>query len=381
MIMGQGWLVYELSGSSLMLGYLGAAASIPTIAVTLFGGALADRMNKRLILAWTSLIVAVSMYLLAWLDATGLATAWLVIAIAAIVSTVSGLDWPTRQAIFPLLIERSDMLSAVALNSIVWQSSRMTMPAAGGLILTFASSPWLFAACGTGFAAMCIVALTLRFDDPRGTGGGSTIDNVLEGFRYILDTRLFLVLLALTYVSMFLGNSYMQLMPAFSELLDAGETGYGILISATGLGSVLGTVIVGGVQQSRHFGRLMFAAAGLSAVCVLVFAVITAAPGPWSFALSLGVVGAIALFNSIYMIMSMTVLQLQVPDLLRGRVMGLHGITYSLMPLGGLVVGALAALTGEPAAIAVAAGGLLLIVVWLAVREHAVRHIAGSNLA
>ena len=379
MIMGQGWVVYELSGSPLMLGYLGAAASIPTIVVTLFGGALADRMNKRLIILITSLIVAIAMFFLTWSVAAGVATAWSVIAIAAVVSVVSGLDWPTRQAVFPLLIDRSDMLSAVALNSITWQSCRMVMPVAGGLVLAFTSSAWLFAACGAGFLAMFVVMLTLRFEDPRITGG-STLDSVLEGFRFIVQTHLFLVLLTLTYVSMFLGNSYMQPMPAFSRILEAGEAGYGILISATGLGSVLGTVIVGSVQGSRHFGAIMLASTGLSGVMVLVFAAVTNLPPDFAFPAALFAVGAIALFNSVYMIMSMTVLQLEVPDELRGRVMGLHGITYSLMPLGGLAVGALAALTGAPIAISVAAAGLLAVVVWLGIRESAIHGIDGATM-
>ena len=100
-VMGQAWLVFKLSGSPLMLGYLGAATAIPAILLTIFGGVLADQLNKKTVLMITSLLVALLLLVLAILDFTHLATAWLVILIAALISIVTGLDWPTRQAIFP----------------------------------------------------------------------------------------------------------------------------------------------------------------------------------------------------------------------------------------------------------------------------------------
>ena len=111
-VMGLGWLVYELSASSLVLGYLGAAAGFPAMLTSLFGGVLADRFDKRWLLIITSLLTAALLGLLAWLDYTELVQVWHVIAIAAAISVVTGFDWPSRQAIFPALIERDDMMSA-----------------------------------------------------------------------------------------------------------------------------------------------------------------------------------------------------------------------------------------------------------------------------
>ncbi|MDA0792128.1 MAG: MFS transporter, partial [Proteobacteria bacterium] len=108
-IMAQGWLVYELTGSPLMLGYLGAAAGVPAIAMTFFGGALADRLHKKYLLLFTSALTASLLFLLAILDASEMVLAWHVIGITGLISLVSGLDWPTRQAIFPAFIERDDM--------------------------------------------------------------------------------------------------------------------------------------------------------------------------------------------------------------------------------------------------------------------------------
>ena len=152
--MGLGWLVWELSASSLMLGYLGAAAGIPAALLTIFGGALADRLDKRAVLMATSLITAGLLGLLSYLDYANLIQVWQVIFITALISVVTGFDWPVRQSIFPSLIERSDMMSAVALTTVIWQATRMVMPALGGIIIAIADTWLLFALCSAGFLVM-----------------------------------------------------------------------------------------------------------------------------------------------------------------------------------------------------------------------------------
>ena len=133
-VMALGWLLFELTESTLMLGYLGAAASIPTLAMTLFGGALADSIDKRKLMLGTSFLMTLLLAWLAVLDYLEIVTPWHIIVIAAAISFITGFDWPARTAIMPSLIERDEMFSAVALSAIVWQSSRMIVPALGGLI-------------------------------------------------------------------------------------------------------------------------------------------------------------------------------------------------------------------------------------------------------
>ena len=135
--LGQGWLIFELSGSALQLGVLGAAAAVPNILMTLIGGVIADRFDKRIILMSTSLTITFLLAALAWLDFSGTVQVWHVLTVAALVSLVSGLDWPTRVSIYTHLIDRSAFMSAVALNSFIWQSTRMAMPALGGVIILY----------------------------------------------------------------------------------------------------------------------------------------------------------------------------------------------------------------------------------------------------
>ena len=384
--MAQGWLVFKLSGSALMLGYLGAATAIPAIVLSLFGGALADQLNKKTVLMVTSLAVTLLLLTLAIADAAHLATAWLVIMIAALVSIVSGLDWPTRQSIFPMLIEREDMMSAVALNSIIWQGCRMMMPALGGILIAYTGTWFIFFLCAAGFFTMFLVISSLNIQTTTSSGVpafASTMQKVAEGLSFILTNKTFLLLISLSYGGMFFVSSYMQLMPAFSSLLQAGETGYGYLISITGVGSVLGTIIVGSFQQSRRLGRIILASAFLSGSSVYLF---TAATGyalatGFAFPLAMAAGFTIAMFSSIFMITSMTVLQLQVPDKLRGRVMGLHGITYSLMPLGGLLAGFMSSLISAPAAIALNATVYLVIVAIISISQVQIRRLDGSTIS
>ncbi len=366
-----------------MLGYLGAASAIPAIIMTLFGGALADQLNKKTVLMVTSISVALLLLILGILDATQLVTAWHVIIIAGIISFISGFDWPTRQAIFPHLIAREDMMSGVALNSIIWQSCRMVMPAVGGIIIAYTETWVIFVLCAAGFFTMFIVISGLKVDLPVVRQiGKSTLQQITEGIRFILTERIFLVLISMSYLGMFFVSSYMQLMPAFSDLLGAGEAGYGYLISITGVGSVVGTILVGSVQESRRLGFAILGAAFFSGSFVFLFSVATGPLVYLSFAYPLAMVSAfiISLFSAVFMITSMTVLQLRVPDDVRGRVMGLHGITYSLMPLGGLLTGFIATLTSAPVGISISAGVYLLIVILITISQRSIREIDGSKL-
>ena len=375
--MTQGWLVFSLTSSSLMLGYLGAAASIPTIVMTLFGGALADRLNKKIVLMCTSLTVASLLATLAFLDATHVVKAWQVIAIAGLISFTNGLDNPTRQSLFPSLIHRDDMMSAVALNSIIWQSCRMIMPAIGGVILMIFNTAVVFTLCSLGYFVMFLVITSLTIQLPRAEIRGSTLSQVSEGLGFIVHNRLFLVLISLSYCAMFFANAHMQLMPAFAKILGAHAKGYGYLLSATGVGSVMGTIIVGSLQQSRFLGKIILGAAASAACCVYAFCLVTGYADvlPGAYPLAMLAVFTASMFSSIFMISQMTVLQLRVPDHLRGRVMGFHGITYSLMPLGALLAGTVASYTSPPIAIAIGLTVYLAIIAAIAISQAEVRNI------
>lgn len=376
-MMAQGWLVFELSGSAMDLAILGLTSSLPTILVIFLGGVTADRFDRRLLMLCTTPLLALLLAVLAVLDAADTVTVWQVWLIAALFATVSGFDWPARQAIFTALIDRSQMMSAIALNSMLWQGTRMIMPALGGVIVAAFTTAAVFAISSVGFVIMLWVLLGLRTGSmPRAQVG--SWQGMLQGVGYVVRTRLFAVLIPLTYITMFFGTSYLSIMPLFADRLGSGAEGYGVLISASGLGSILGTLMVGSVQHSARLGSIMLGSALCSALAQLGFAALTqwAPAQPWSFPAATALVTLVAVLSSGYLITSMTALQLFVPDALRGRVMSLHGITFSLISLGALFSGGLATYIGAPGAVAVGAGVVVVSVLVVWVMQPAIRGLA-----
>ena len=381
LIMGQGWLVYELSGSPLQLGFLGAASSIPTIVASLAGGVVADRVDRRRMLIATSLIIASLLALLAALDGSGTVAVWHVLVIAGTIAFIIGFDLPARMAFFPSLIGRDHMMSAVALNAMLWQGTRMFLPGLGGIIIALSDTWVVFALGAAGFATMSGVMASFAPAEEKPGPAAPSGREFLDGLRFIAAERLFLTLILLTYATTFFGISYVQLMPAFARMLGVDETGFGLILSATGVGSVTGTLIVATLQRSPRLGRLMLASLGGAALWFLAFtacvAFLSGHPAGYPLALACSVLAAMC--TSMFLVSSMTVMQLAVPDRLRGRVMGIHGICFSLIPLGGLLGGAVATAASPPAAAALNAALLGAIVVLVAATQPSVRRLRGAR--
>ena len=383
LIMGQGWLVFELSGSPLHLGFLGAASSIPTIAAALVGGVIADRVDRRRMIIVTSASIAGLLALLALLDGSGVVAVWHVLAIAGAIALIVGFDFPSRQAFFPSLITREHMMSAVALNSMLWQVSRMFIPALGGVVIALSGTWVVFAAGAAGFIAMSRVmtgfAPTPAAQIPLAVGHSGR--QFLDGLRFVASRRMFASLMLLTYATTFFGISYVQLMPAFARLLGVSEAGYGLLLSVTGIGSVTGTMIVAPLQKSPRLGRVLLVSLMCGATALVAFNVCVALlPGRVTgYVLALGCATAAAMCISMFIVTSMTLMQIAVPDGLRGRVMGLYSICFSLIPLGGLLGGVVAAITSPPFAGALNAGVLAAVVAIVAATRPALRRLDGSG--
>ena len=327
----------------------------------------------------TSLVVTFLLLLLAILDATGVVRVWHVIVIAALIGFTSGFDWPARQAFFPNLIDRKDMMSAVALNSVLWQGTRMIVPAIGGIVIALTSTAVVFFASAAGYLTMFLVLTTLRVEH-RVSIRGNSLHQFLEGLAFIGTTKVFAILIPLTWIGTFFGVSYIQLMPAFAEILDVGERGFGFLLSASGVGSVSGTILIFTAQRSHRLGWFILGSGLCATLALFGFAAVTGYANilEHAYAAAMGCVFLMSLFNSMYLISTMTVLQMRVPDVLRGRVMGIHGITFSLIPLGALFGGSVATAYSPPAAVAVGASIVLAAVLSVALTQEEIRGIRGG---
>jgi len=379
--------VFDISGSEFLLGLAGAVTGIATIIVTLFGGVLADRVNKRLLLMATSLMVAGLLFLLATLDVTDVVKVWHVVAIASAIGVVVGFGSPARQSIFPLLINRRDqMMSAVALNSVVWQGTRIIVHAIGGFALAYFGTHSVFFAGAVGFALMFFIMMTVHVDEGERGPARNALSELWEGVQFVAAHRLFAVLIPLTYANMFFGVSYMQLIPVFADAYaEQSDQALGFLFGLAGVGSICGTFAVARVRSYLPVGWLMIIGSSVGSMAIIAFGVWTHfGPDPSGYAnpiispmflLSAALVFIAGTFNSMFMISSMTVLQLRVPSALRGRVMGIYVMTFSFIGVGGLLAGGVAQLINASFAVVASVTVMLAIMVFVVLNQPILRRL------
>ena len=352
LMVAQGWLVYRLTEKASSLGLLGLASALPTILVTPLGGVVADRMDPRRLVMITQGVAAALTFLLGLLTFLGRIEVWHIWAVAFLGGVALGVDFPTRQALWPHLVERQDIPNAVALNSAVWQGTRIVGPSLGGVLIARWGEQAGFLLAALGFLAMAAVMPALRLPAiPRTHRGmGSAL---AEGVRYVRGSPLFSFLIGMSFFTSLFGLSYLFLLPVFArDILKVGAEGLGLLHAASGIGSLLMTFGAAALAHTPWRGPLLMGGAVLFGGFLVLFGYSTLFP------LSLALSFLAGASSSLYMLLLMTTLQERVPNELRGRVMGLFGMTWSLMPLGALQSGFIADVRGAP--FAVALGGVLV---------------------
>ena len=360
----QGWLVHQLEESPLYLGYVGLANAIPAISLNLFGGVFADRLDKRRLIMATQSIIAALLFLLATLTLLELVRVWHLLVIAFVTGAVNAFGQPARQALYPHLIDRKVMMSAVALNSSIWQGTRTVAPAMAGLVIAVASTATAFYIGAFGFVAMAVVMYGLHVPHIERGATGSTGHDMLEGLRFIKGNSIFSFLIGMTFFNSFFGMAYVTMMPVFAvDILGVGADGQGVLLSAGGIGALMTTLVLGSVGNFPRRGLLLIGGAAMFGLAVATFGLTSHLVG-W-YALALVLMFFIGIFNQTYMVSVMSSLQMMVPDHMRGRVMGFYGMVYSIMPLGGMQAGAVASAVGTPfgvpgVSVAIAIGGLVV---------------------
>ena len=352
---GQYWLIYQLTASPVALGYMGIASGIPAICLNLFGGVFADRIDPRRLIITTQSLTAGLIFLLATLTLLDAVQVWHILVIAFCAGAVEAFDQPARQVLYPHLIDRRVMLSAVALNSSIWQGTRIIAPAVAGFVIAWVGTAVAFYLAGLGFLTMAIVMYNLRV--PRMTRGarGRAAHDILEGLKFIRQNSIFSFLIGMTFFYSFFGLAYITLMPVLAvNILQVGAKGQGLLMGMGGVGSLLTTLWLSARSDVGSRGSRIIGGGVMSGLSIATLGLTSAFVG--SFELALAIMFVIGISNITYNTSIQNSLQMLVPDNMRGRVMGFYGMTHNIMPLGGMVAGALANLITAPLAIAV--GGL-----------------------
>jgi len=334
----QGWLVYQISGSTVMLGVVGFAAAIPAFLIAPWAGVIVDRVNKRNLLVATQVVQMVLAIVLAFLTFTGLVQVWHVVVLAVLLGAVNSFDGPARQAFVVDMVGRDDLPNAIALNSMTFNAARVVGPAFGGILLATVGSAWCFAINGFSFLAVIFSLLAMKippmhkYHDKR-----SPWQQLKSGISYSMHHEELRAAAARAVFFSTFGIAYMTVLPAFvDQILNAGATGFGLITSAVGLGAVSGALIVARYGDRGQRGRMLFAAAMAFPVVLVLFALNSNFIVALLLTYLLGV-GFMLQFTEIN-----TLLQTRVDDSMRGRVLSLYTLTFfGFTPFGNLLVGAL----------------------------------------
>lgn len=348
----QAWLVYQLSRSELMLGVVSFAAAIPSLLVSPWGGVIVDRVPKRQLLVVTQAAMMLLAFMLAALSLTGAVRVWHIVLLAAGLGAINAFDGPARQAFVVEMVGREDLPNAIAINSIMFNGARVIGPAIGGLLLATVGSAWCFFVNGVSFLAV-IVCLLLMQLTPRtiSVTGESPWHELLTGLRYVRAQREILGLLLLAFIFSVFGISYYALLPAFADrILRIDATGYGALNALIGVGAVCAGLFIARYGDRGQRGRWLAWAMLSFPFGLAAFANNVNYPLALVLAFWLGI-GFMLVFTLIN-----TLLQTNVPDAIRGRVMGLYTLTFfGFAPFGNLALGALAEVWGMSVTISISA--------------------------
>ncbi|MDE2838041.1 MAG: MFS transporter [Chloroflexota bacterium] len=378
----QGWLVYDITGEEVALGFVAAAQAVPAIFFNLVAGALADRMDPRRLIVLGEGTVAIIIAGLATLVLIGEVEVWHVVVSSFLIGISTSLDQPARRVVWPALIERRQFMFATALNQSVWNGTRVFAPMvgtapiaiAGGITGDFhfgaAVALFLIAA---GFAGMAIAIVTIRLPDLPRAAGRTVLHDIADGLRFVAAHRIFLLLLMMSFSIGYFGLSYQWLLPAYAEdVLGLGPEGLGLLHTASGIGGLIGIFLSASFGQQQSKAWMLGGGAGLLGLSVLLFGANGQMQWYW---LALAMAASNGGLYAVFQTASNTLLNLLVPTEFRGRVMGLRGVMWSLAPLGALQAGFVAQYTSTPFAIALGGGAVIAVTVLAFVFSAQIRGI------
>lgn len=349
-ITAQGWLVYDLTEDRFLLGLVSFCQAAPVLVFSPVAGAVLDRVDRRRVLIGVQVVVCAAMLLLATLVATDRIRVWQIMVIAAVAGAASAFDWPARLSLVPSLVPRRELQSAVALNAAAFNGSRIVGPVVGGVLIGTVGVAACFYLNALTYLPFVVVLATLTIDiaQPVARAAERPLQNLLDGYRYIWRTPTIRGLLSIDIVPLMFGISYFTLAPAVAkDVLGLGGRGLGVLLAANGVGSLLGTTLVAFLARMRHRGRLVIAGVGGFGLAVVCFALSR------NVYLSLAIIFCLGFVVAFYGTMNDTLLQTNVDENYRGRVLAVYSMFWGLTPIGALEAGLLANRYGVATALAI----------------------------
>ena len=368
-----GWLILEITDSAYQLGMVIFSYGMTNIAFSMLGGIMADRIDRLKLLILTRLAVTTPILVLAVLTVTDLVEVWHLYTIALILGTVQALNQPVRIAFVADLVERKDMMNAVSLHALVNQTGQILGPAIGGGFIEVAGlGATLFLDAGLYLLGV-VFLLMIRGLEPQPPSGGTTVlSDLMTGFKFIMSTPVLYTVIGMAIAFAFFGVSHRQVMPAImKEALGVGAGGTGFMLLSAGVGSIFGSLILASLGEYQHKAKLLLVSIALFCVLLVLWG---ATPWYWvSWAIFFFV--GVASFG-LFWPLATTLVQLNTPAELRGRVLSYLQLAPAVHHLGALPLAAAAATLGWTAAIGAGAAMCFGVSLWLGVLRPPLRRLA-----
>ena len=352
-VVARNWLVYEMTDSQRAVGWVSFAYGLPILFLSLYGGAMAERVSKRSLLIWTQVGNGVIALVISILITTGDIQLWHLIVAAALTGILFAFHIPARFSIIPELVQEREYLNAVALNSTGWNLS-VLLSSVGALLLPVIDVEGVFWITVVSFFISIVLLFMLPVvDSVRQKGQTSILLDLIEGLKYIHRNIALRSLLVVAFIVITFGLPYVNLMPDFAKkVFDVGEAGYGFLLSAPALGALVVSLLVASLGDFKRKGAAAMVLAFLFGVSLILFAI------SGNYYLALVFLVAVGGVSAGYFALNNTLMQIIVPSTMLGRVMGVYVITLSFMSLGTLPLSYVA--DAKDASLAIGIGGAII---------------------
>jgi MFS family permease len=364
----QGFLVFQLTHSPAYLGYVGFASGAPVWLFMLVGGVISDRVPRRKMLLITQTMMMILAFLLASLTFLGHIQPWHIVLLAFGLGVANAFDAPARQAFVVELVERENLGNAIALNSTMFNLGTAVGPAIAGIVYAAFGPAWCFTINGISFIAVISALLSMRLKlQPLRQRISTAFEDLKEGLRYVISQPTIRILIAVMAMNTICGLSFATLLPAWAvNILHGGPATNGFLQSSRGVGALCGALMIATLARIKIKGKLLTIGSLISPLLLLVWAVTRWVP------LSLVVLFGVGWTTMLVQNNSNILVQLHVPDALRGRVMSLVALSFfGTFPVGALIAGTVAEGIGEPLTVALGAFIMLVFAIglWLRVPQ------------
>ncbi|HLF71607.1 MAG TPA: MFS transporter [Dehalococcoidia bacterium] len=363
------WLAYDMTNSIFLLGAINGFRALPVLILGPFGGVAADRVERKWLLQSTQYLLLVATAILAAIIFLGQLHVWHLFAFTFVTGIAWAFNNPVRQSVVPNLVPRESLLNALALNSAAFNVTRAFGPTIGGVLLVVLGPGENFVLQALAYVCVILLVVPMVVPPSARLSEASVRENLIEGARYVWNEPQLRLQMTLALVPMVIGMPYMTLLPVFAkDILHHGPSGFGLLMSATGVGAVLGTLTLASLSNLRNKGLVLFGAIFAMGLTIVAFAL------SQNFLLSMAILVVAGACQMVYLTMNQTLLQMIVPDHLRGRVMGIYMLNMGLMPLGALFAGTTASAIGAPTAAAIMGGSVSLLSLVIFLRAKNLRH-------